>query len=120
MNYRIHPDWEQQVLALTGGRGVDHVVEVGGAGTLEKSCIATRHGGKIWLIGVLTGFEATINPITVLLKSLCVQGIYVGSREMFEVMNAAFSANRVTPVIDRVFPFTDARAAFHCMQEARV
>jgi NADPH:quinone reductase-like Zn-dependent oxidoreductase len=119
VNYRTHPDWEQQVLALTDGRGVDHVVEVGGAGTLEKSCMATRHGGKVWLIGVLTGFEATINPIQVLLKSLCVQGIYVGSREMFEAMNAAFSANRIAPVIDRVFPFAEAKAAFRSMQAAK-
>ena len=118
INYRQHPDWDQRVLEMTGGLGVDHVVEVGGAGTFEKSCAATRFGGNVWLIGVLTGFESTVNPLTVLFKSLCVQGIYVGSREMFEAMNAAFSVNGLQPVIDRQFAFADARAAFHCMQAA--
>jgi NADPH:quinone reductase-like Zn-dependent oxidoreductase len=118
INYRQYPAWEQRVMELTGGLGVDHVVEVGGAGTLEKSCAAARFGGNVWLIGVLTGFEATVNPITVLFKSLCVQGIYVGSREMFEAMNAAFSVNGLQPVIDRQFAFADARAAFDCMQAA--
>lgn len=118
INYRQHPDWEEQVLALTGGRGVDHVVELGGAGTLEKSCLAARYGGKVWLIGVLTGFAGTANPLHILRKSLTLQGIYVGSREMFEAMNAAFAANGLQPVIDRVFPFDQAREAFQCMQEA--
>jgi NADPH:quinone reductase-like Zn-dependent oxidoreductase len=118
INYRTYPEWETQVLSLTGGRGVDHVVEVGGPGTLEKSCIAARVGGNVWLIGVLTGFAATISPLNVLLKSLKVQGIYVGSREMFDDMNAAFALNRLEPIIDREFAFSDARAAFHCMQAA--
>ena len=118
INYRQFPDWEQRVLELTGGHGVDHVVEVGGAGTFEKSCAAARFGGNVWLIGVLTGFAATVNPITVLFKSLCVQGIYVGSREMFEAMNAAFSTNGLVPVIDREFDFASAREAFRCMQDA--
>ena len=118
INYRQHPAWEQRVLELTGGLGVDHVVEVGGAGTFEKSCAAARVGGNVWLIGVLTGFESTVNPITILVKSLNVQGIYVGSREMFEAMNAAFSANGLQPVIDRRFSFAESRAAFHCMQAA--
>ena len=105
-------------MELTGGQGVEHVVEVGGAGTFEKSCAAARFGGNVWLIGVLTGFESTINPISVLFKSLCVQGIYVGSREMFEAMNAAFTNTGLQPVVDREFAFSDARAAFHCMQDA--
>lgn len=118
INYHQHPDWEQRVLQLTGGLGVDHVVEVGGAGTFEKSCASARFGGNVWLIGVLTGFESTINPISVLFKSLRVQGIYVGSRDMFEAMNAAFTVNRLKPAIDKEFAFGDARAAFHCMQTA--
>jgi len=118
INYRQYPDWDQRVMELTGDQGVDHVVEVGGAGTFEKSCAAARFGGNVWLIGVLTGFAATINPISVLFKSLCVQGIYVGSREMFEAMNAAFSTNGLQPVIDREFDLADARTAFHCMQRA--
>lgn len=118
INYRTHPDWEQRVLELTGGLGVDHVVEVGGAGTFEKSCAATRHAGHVWLIGVLTGFETTVNPLQMLFRSLQVQGIYVGSRAMFEAMNTAFTANKLMPVIDRTFDFKDARAAFHHMQAA--
>lgn len=118
VNYRAHPDWEKRVLELSGGRGVDHVVEVGGAGTLEKSLIATRHGGSVWLIGVLTGFQATVNPLNALQRSLRVQGIYVGSAEMFRAMNAAFGANRLEPVIDRVFAFSDAPDAFRAMQAA--
>lgn len=118
INYRQFSDWEQRVLELTGGLGVDHVVEVGGAGTFEKSCASARFGGNVWLIGVLTGFESTINPISVLFKSLSVQGIYVGSRDMFDAMNAAFSANELKPVIDREFAFADAPAAFHYMQAA--
>ncbi len=118
INYRQYPNWDERVLELTGGQGVDHVVEVGGAGTFEKSCAAARFGGNVWLIGVLTGFESTVNPITVLVKSLSVQGIYVGSREMFEAMNAAFSNTGLHPVIDKEFAFSDARTAFHCMQDA--
>jgi NADPH:quinone reductase-like Zn-dependent oxidoreductase len=118
INYKSEPEWENRVLELTGGRGVDHVVEVGGAGTLEKSCTATRHGGHVWLIGVLTGFAATINPLQILQRSLNVQGIYVGSAAMFRDMNAAFAANLLEPVIDRAFAFKDAPAAFQCMQDA--
>lgn len=118
INYRAHPDWEQQVLDLTDGRGVDHVVELGGSGTLEKSLAAARFGGNVWLIGVLTGFDTQVDPLPVLFKSLNVQGIYVGSREMFEAMNAAFGANGIAPVIDRHFPFDEAPAAFRCMQDA--
>lgn len=118
INYARHPDWESEVLRLTGGRGVDHVVELGGAGTLEKSCLSACYGGKIWLIGVLTGFAGTANPVHILMKSLTLQGIYVGSREMFEAMHRAFGQNGLRPVIDRSFGFGEARAAFHCMQAA--
>ena len=118
INYRDVPAWDEAVLELTAGRGVDHVVEVGGSGTLAKSINATAFGGHVWLIGVLTGFENTVDPMPVLFKSVDVQGIYVGSREMFENMNAAFAANGLEPVIDRRFPLAEARAAFHCMQAA--
>ena len=77
------PIGDAEVMRLTDGRGVDHVVELGGSGTLEKSFASARFGGNIWLIGVLTGFEAKVDPLQVLFKSLQVQGIYVGSREMF-------------------------------------
>ena len=116
VNYRATPVWDRAVLDLTEGLGVDHVVEVGGAGTLERSVAACRIGGHIALIGVLTGGE--INPTAIMRKSLTVHGIYVGSRAMFEAMNRAIAAAGLRPVIDRRFAFTEARAAYHHMQAA--
>ncbi len=116
INYRANPDWEQEVLALTEGRGVDLVAEVGGAGTLEKSIQAVRVGGTIGLVGVLTG--GTIDPTSVMRKSIRLQGIYVGSRAMFENMNRAIEAGGLRPVIDSGFGFDEARAAYHHMQGA--
>jgi NADPH:quinone reductase-like Zn-dependent oxidoreductase len=116
INYNTHPDWEAEVYRLTNKVGVDHVVEVGGAGTLEKSIKAVRYGGRISLIGVLTGFGGEINPWLLLAKSIALQGIYVGSREMFETMNRAIAQAQLKPAIDRAFPFTEARAAYDYLQ----
>ena len=113
VNYRQFPEWQEQVLALTHGRGVDHVVEVGGAGTLGRSVEAARLGGQVHLIGVLTGGE--INPTPVLRRNITLRGIYVGSRQMFEAMNASIGLHGIHPVIDRVFPFEQAREAYHYM-----
>ncbi len=110
VNYKQHPEWQTEVLRLTGGRGVDHVVEVGGAGTLPRSVEATRMGGQVHLIGVLTGGE--INPTPVLRRNVILRGIYVGSRQMFEAMNQAITLHTIRPVIDRVFPFAEAREAY--------
>lgn len=114
VNYRQHPEWHEQVLALTDGRGVDHVVEVGGAGTLPRSVESARLGGNIHLIGVLTGGE--INPTPMMRKTLNVRGIYVGSRQMFEALNRSIELHRIKPVIDRVFDFADAKAAYHHLE----
>ena len=116
VNYKSTPDWDQAVLDLTGGRGVDHTVEVGGAGTLEKSIAATKVGGSIGLIGVLTGGQ--INPTLVMRKSLRLQGIYVGSRRMFEDMNRAIEHHAMRPVIDQSYDLDDAGAAYHAMRAA--
>lgn len=116
VNYTTHPDWEKPVLELTGGRGVDAVVEVGGAGTLERSITATRVAGTIALIGVLTGGE--INPSMIMRKSIRLQGIYVGSRRMFQDMNRAVAFHGLKPVIHQVFPFDDAPKAYHAMARA--
>jgi NADPH:quinone reductase-like Zn-dependent oxidoreductase len=115
INYKTTPDWEKPVRQLTG-IGVDHIVEVGGAGTLEKSMKAVRYGGTISLIGVLTGGTGEVNPRLILMKTIRVQGIYVGSREMFESMNRAISLHKLRPVIDRVFPFEEAPAAYRHME----
>ncbi len=114
VNYRTHPEWQAEVLALTDGRGVDLVVEVGGAGTLPRSIEATRIGGQVPLIGVLTGGE--INPTAVMRRSITLRGIYVGSRQMFEAMNRSLALHRIRPVIDRVFPFDEAREAYRHLQ----
>ena len=116
INYRQTPDWDARVMELTDGRGVDVTTETGGGGTLEKTIEATRVGGTISLIGVLTG--GSINPTAVMRKSIRLQGVYVGSRRMFEDMNAAFSQNQLHPIIDQVFEFEDARAAYHAMRAA--
>ena len=113
------PDWEKKVYELTGREGVDHVIEVGGAGTLEKSLASVRFGGRISLIGVLSGFDGLVNPWPIVARSVTVQGIYVGSTEMFERMNAAISSPHLRPVIDRVFPFADARDAFAHLESGR-
>jgi len=116
INYKADPDWEKTVWRLTGKVGVDHVVEVGGPGTLEKSLQATRQGGAIAQIGVLTDPSAKISPMPILGKSLHLNGIYVGSRAMFQRMLTAFTVNQVHPIIDRVFPFADARDAYAHLQ----
>ena len=116
VNYRSEPTWEKRVLELTGGRGVDIVVEVGGAGTLAQSIKATRIGGHISLIGVLAGQRGEVNPLPAVMKGICIQGIYVGSREMFEAMNRAISLHGIRPVIDRVFPFDQVRQAFRHLE----
>ncbi|MEM9588276.1 MAG: NAD(P)-dependent alcohol dehydrogenase [Planctomycetota bacterium] len=117
INYRQHADWERQVLEATGGVGVDNVIEVGGAGTFEKSLASARVSGRVSLIGVLTGQpDQNPSPMMSLFKRLTVQGIYVGSRDMFEAMNRAIKVNQVEPVIDRSFPFSEAKAAYTHLQ----
>jgi NADPH:quinone reductase-like Zn-dependent oxidoreductase len=115
INYKTTPDWEERVRELTGGAGVDHVVELGGAGTLGKSLRAVRMNGRISLIGVLSG-GGQVNPMPILMKNVRVQGIYVGSREMFEAMNRAFAQHQLRPIVDRVFPFTDIGAALRHLE----
>ncbi len=118
INYKTTPDWEKQVYQLTNRTGVDHVVEVGGAGTLPKSLQAVRIGGRVSLIGVLSGRGNEIDPMPILFKSLTVQGIYVGSREMFEAMNQTIQQHQIKPIIDRVFSFSQAREAYHYLKSA--
>lgn len=114
INYKTTPEWDKPVRALTAGVGVDHVVEVGGAGTLPYSVKSVRRGGHIALIGVVSG-GGEMDSRPVFLKSVRVQGIYVGSREMFEAMNRAISVARLKPVVDRVFPVAQVRAAMAYM-----
>lgn len=115
INYKTVPDWEELVRKMTG-TGVDHVVEVGGSGTLMKSLRAVRMAGTVSVIGALSGGAGEVSPLPILMKSVRVQGVFVGSREMFEAMNRAILAHRMTPVVDRVFGFEQAREAMHYME----
>jgi NADPH:quinone reductase-like Zn-dependent oxidoreductase len=118
INYKTTPDWEKAAVELTGGHGVDLVIEVGGAGTIAKSLGAIRQGGKVSMIGVLSG-AAELNPMLIMAKRANVQGISVGSTQMFEAMNRAIAGGGLKPVIDKVFSFDETPAAFHHMQSAR-
>jgi NADPH:quinone reductase-like Zn-dependent oxidoreductase len=115
INYKTYPDWQEKVWKLTQKEGVDQIIEVGGAGTLEKSLRSVRVGGRVSLIGVLGG-AGEVNHTQILMKSIDVQGIYVGSREMFEAMNQAIALHQIQPVIDRVFPFSEAPEAYRYLQ----
>ncbi len=114
VNYKGVPDWGDWAREQTG-HGVDHVVEVGGAGTLAQSLRAVRMGGRISLIGVLSG-AGQVNPTPILMKNVCVQGIFVGSRVMFEAMNRAIQLHQLQPVVDRVFGFNEIREAMQYME----
>lgn len=116
INYKQTPDWGKRVRELTIDVGVDHVVEVGGAGTLTESLRAVRYGGQISLIGVLSGGSGEVSTASILMKNVRVQGIYVGSREMFEAMNRAIAHHLLQPVVDRVFPFQEVREALAYME----
>src|SRR5439155_6491302 len=105
INYKTTPEWDKRVRELTGA-GADHIVEVGGASTLPKSMKAVRMGGRISLIGNVAG-GGEVNPVPLLMKNVRMQGIFVGSREMFEAMNRAIAAHSLRPVVDRVFPFAE-------------
>ena len=113
INYKSTPDWEKTVLALTGGEGVNLTLEVGGAGTLPKTLRATRHGGRISLIGVLAGGGGDLQIFPILHKMLAVHGIYVGSRAMFADLNRFLGQQKMAPIVDRVFDFEDTPAALH-------
>lgn len=115
INYKKTSDWGKEARKLTGKRGVDHVVEVGGAGTLAQSLEAVRLGGTISLIGVLSGTQQELAITPILMKNVRVQGIFVGDRDLFAAMNRAISQNRLEPVLDADFPLADTRAALEHM-----
>jgi len=114
INYKTIPAWDKRVRELTGA-GASHIVEVGGSGTLPQSMKAVRMGGTISLIGNVAG-HGDVNPVPLLMKNVRLQGIFVGSREMFEAMNRAIVTHELRPVVDRVFPFVEAREAMRYME----
>jgi NADPH:quinone reductase-like Zn-dependent oxidoreductase len=118
LNYRDNPEWEKWVLEQTGGEGVDVTVEVGGAGTLARAIRATRMGGTIAQIGVLSGPNEGVDIRPVLSKQIKIHGVYVGSRADFQAMNKAIAASVLKPVIDSTFAFREAPAALRHMESA--
>ena len=119
INYRTDPNWEEAARKLTNGEGVDHVIEVGGSGTMPHSLRAVRMEGTISVIGALSGAAATISPVGILMNSVRLQGIFVGSRAMFERMNRAIEFYRLRPVIDRVFEWTQIKDALRYMESQK-
>jgi NADPH:quinone reductase-like Zn-dependent oxidoreductase len=116
INYKETPQWGRAVREWSGGAGVDHVIEVGGAGTLQESFQAVRLGGHISVIGVLAGAARDLNILPILMKNIRLQGITVGHRESFESMNKAIAFNRLVPVVSRVFPFQEVKQALRMME----
>lgn len=112
INYRTTPDWDTEVMRLTGGTGADHVVEVGGHDTFEKSLRALAVNGTVSVIGGVSGFTSGVQLRDILAKNALIRGIFVGNHDMFAAMNRAFSRNLLKPAIDRVFPFDQATDAY--------
>ncbi len=116
INYKTTEDWDKAVLDLTEKRGVDHVVEVGGAGTMQRSVNAVKMGGHVAVIGVLAG-KGDFNPTVLLMKTVRLQGIFVGSRQMFEDMNRMLCQYvHIKPVIDKTFEFGEVKDALKYME----
>lgn len=115
INYRETEAWDKSVLEMTAGRGVDHVVEVGGSGTLQRSINAVRVNGHIAMVGALDT-SGGFNHVPVFMKAIRLQGIFVGNKAMFESMNRAIEFAKLRPVIDRTFKFDELPDALNYMQ----
>ncbi|WP_146654908.1 zinc-dependent alcohol dehydrogenase family protein [Labilithrix luteola] len=118
INYRETPEWHEEVLRLTGGEGADHILEVGGAGTLPRSLQAVRFAGTVTLLGFLTGTDLKVDPLPVLFRASRLEGVVVGSVQSFEAMNRGLEATKIRPVVDEVFPFERATEALAKMKAA--
>jgi NADPH:quinone reductase-like Zn-dependent oxidoreductase len=118
INYRRTPEWHQSVLDLTDGRGVDHLVELGAAGTLPHSYRAIGPEGEISLIGVMTPASGDLNPQPMMLKGATLRGIFVGGREHFEGLLKAVAVNELRPVIDATYDFDSAADAYELLRSA--
>jgi NADPH:quinone reductase-like Zn-dependent oxidoreductase len=117
VNYKTTPDWEKSVRALTNGEGVQQVLEVGGKDSIPHALASLSPGGHIALIGGLGGFGGEVPVMPVLGQNITVSGIYVGSRANFEALTAFLAKHPVKPVIDKVFEFQDAAAAYDLMDK---
>lgn len=119
INYREHPEWWRRVRQATEDEGVDLVVEVGGAGTLDQSIRSVRVGGTVALIGVLSGAAQELALTRVLMQNIRIQGVIVGCRDSFEVMNSAIAAHKLRPVIDSIYSLADLPRALEHLASGR-
>jgi len=117
VNYREHAEWSGEVLRLTDGLGVDKVVDIGGPGTLAESIKSAREGGRVVLVGLLTGFDADTRGafVNAFIRDTTIESVHVGHRRSFEEMNRAIVNSGLLPVIDRTFPFDRAPEAYAYM-----
>lgn len=118
INYKATPDWASEARKITGGRGVDHIVEVGGAETLQQSIMAARVGGHVAVIGLLSGLMKDVNVAAIFSQNLAIKGITVGNREQFDDMVRAIERNNIKPVIDASYPLDALKTALEHMQGA--
>nr|WP_294947139.1 NAD(P)-dependent alcohol dehydrogenase [uncultured Mucilaginibacter sp.] len=116
INYKATPKWEGKVMDITNGKGVAHVVEVVGGSHINRSIDVVALDGTISVIGLIDGFAGNINTVDIMSKQIKLQGIQVGSKEMFYRMNAAIGLNRMQPVVDKVYPFDEAREALTALE----
>ncbi|SDY41559.1 NADPH:quinone reductase [Lysobacter sp. yr284] len=116
INYRTHPEWQEQALRLTGGNGVDAVLEVGGAGTLARSLRAAAMNGTIAIIGGVSGFAGEFDPFALIMGAKRLSGIFVGSRGMGEDLARFVDVNKIVPVVDRTFAFAQAQEAYRYLE----
>ncbi|RQO38080.1 NAD(P)-dependent alcohol dehydrogenase [Chryseobacterium sp. KBW03] len=117
INYRQIPEWEKNVMDITGGRGVNHIVEVVGGSNINRSMDVIALDGTIAVIGLIGGLSAELNTVKIMSRQIRLQGIEVGSKEMFTHMNEALAAHQIHPVIDRVYPFEDVKSAFSHLEK---
>jgi NADPH:quinone reductase-like Zn-dependent oxidoreductase len=119
INYRSTQKWYKEVQAVTGGNGVEHIIEVGGVGTLQQSLRCVAMGGTIYLIGVLAGPEAPLNLTPLLMQDVRLQGIIVGPRVSFEELGRAVARHQLRPVVDRVFSMSETAKALQYMADGK-
>lgn len=115
INYRATPEWQEEVLRLTGGEGVNVVLEVGGQGTINRSVASAAMGGTIAIIGGVSGFGGQVDPAMLLASTRRMVGIFVGSRGMLEQVVRLVHGAGIRPVVDRIFPFAEAKKAYQYM-----
>lgn len=118
INYKTQPDWDQAAMALTDGHGVDHILELGGPDTYDRSMAAIAPGGRIAQIGVLSGFGAQPNLTPLQFKNASINGICVGSVEHYERLNAFVAEHKIHPIVDEVFAFDEAPLAYEQLRAA--